>query len=783
MFRKHLALMTAIVVVGLVGLLGFASVAAQSTPSATRSFDTTSVAPGGQVVVTVAVSGYGAAGALIETLPDGFSYVSSTHSDAVANGREVSFTLFGETSVTYTVEASQTATAGDYSFSGEVRGVGDPPPTATVGGATDVTVEAGTTPAPTAEPTVAPTAAPAGSPSGSRSFSPSSVAAGGQVDVTVSVSGYGSAGALIETLPAGFSFVSSTHSDATASGQEVSFTLLGDSSVTYTVRASQTAGRHAFSGEVRGIGTPPPTATVGGATNVTVTAATGGPSGSRSFSPSSVTAGGQVDVTVSVSGYGSAGALIETLPAGFSYVSSTHSDATASGQEVSFTLLGDSSVTYTVRASQTAGRHAFSGEVRGIGTPPPTATVGGATNVTVTAATGGPSASRSFSPSSVERGAQFTVTVAVSGYGSAGALIETLPAGFSYVSSTHSDATASGQEVSFTLLGDSSVTYTVRASQTAGRHAFSGEVRGIGTPPPTATVGGATSVTVTAPVGGPTARRSFSPAWAPPGGQVTVTVAVSGYGAAGALIETLPAGFSFVSSTHSDAMPDGQQVSFTLFGGETSVTYIVQAPQTTGTRAFSGEVRDLEQNSRTVSGTSRLSVGAPPPTPTPRPSTGSGGGSSGGGGGGSFTPAPTATPTPTATPVPQPTATPAPAPTATPVPPAPTATPVPPTATPVPTATPTPTATPVPPAPTATPAPRPTATPTPTATPVPPAPAATATPVPTATPTPTATPVPPAPPVVPEDEGGIPIWLIVLIVLGLAAVVVVGSIAMRSRQR
>ncbi len=780
MFRKHLALMTAIVVVGLVGLLGFASVAAQSTPSATRSFDTTSVAPGGQVVVTVAVSGYGAAGALIETLPDGFSFVSSTHSDAVASGQEVSFTLFGETSVTYTVTASQTA--GDHSFSGEVKGVGDPPTTASVGGATDVTVEAGSTPAGTPTPTATPTAAPAGSPSGSRSFSPSSVAAGGQVDVTVSVSGYGSAGALIETLPAGFSFVSSsTHSGAVASGQEVSFTLLGDSSVTYTVTASQTAGRHAFSGEVRGIGTPPPTATVGGATNVTVTAATGGPSGSRSFSPSSVTAGGQVDVTVSVSGYGSAGALIETLPAGFSFVSSsTHSGAVANGQEVSFTLLGDSSVTYTVTASQTAGRHSFSGEVRGIGTPPPTATVGGATNVTVTAATGGPSGSRSFSPSSVERGAQFTVRVAVSGYGAAGALIETLPAGFSFVSSTHSDATANGQEVSFTLLGDSSVTYTVRASQTAGRHAFSGQVRGIGTPPPTATVGGATDVTVTAPVGGPTARRSFSPAWAPPGGQVTVTVTVSGYGAAGALIETLPAGFSFVSSTHSDAMPNGQQVSFTLFG-ETSVTYTVEAPQTTGTRAFSGEVRDLEQNSRTVSGTSRLSVGAPPPTPTPRPSTGSGGGSGGGGGGGTFTPAPTATPTPTATPVP-PTATPVPTATPTPVPPAPTATPTPaPTATPTPTAT----ATPVPPAPTATPTPRPTATPTPTATatPVPPAPAATATPVPTATPTPTATPVPTTPPVVPEDEGGIPVWVIVLIVLVLAAVVVVGGLAMRSRQR
>ena len=483
-------------------------------------------------------------------------------------------------------------------------------------------------------------------------------------------------------------------------------------------------------------------------------------------------------MTVAVSGYGTAGALIETLPAGFSFVSSsTHSGAVANGQEVSFTLLGDSSVTYTVTASQTAGKHAFSGELRDFDQG--THTVRGTGDVTVTAPAGAASARRSFSPSSVDRGGQVTVTVAVSGdYGQAGALIETLPAGFSFVSSsTHSGAMASGQEVSFTLLGDRSVTYTVTASQTAGKHAFSGELRDFARS--SIVVGGATDVTVTVPAGAPGARRSFSPAWAAPGGQVTVTVTVSGdYGTAGAIIETLPAGFSFVSSsTHSGAVASGQEVSFTLLT-DRSVTYTVEAPQTVGMHGFSGELRDFTGGSYRVSGTSNLRVGAPPPTATPRPpSTGGGGG----GGGGTFTPAPTATPTPTATPVP-PTATPVPTATPTPVPPAPTATPTPrPTATPTPTAT----ATPVPPAPTATPTPRPTATPTPTATatPVPPAPAATATPVPTATPTPTATPVPTTPPVVPEDEGGIPFWVIVLIVLGVVAVVVVGGLAMRSRQR
>ncbi len=96
-----------------------------------------------------------------------------------------------------------------------------------------------------------------------------------------------------------------------------------------------------------------------------------------------------------------------------------------------------------------------------------------------------------------------------------------------------------------------------------------------------------------------------------------------------------------------------------------------------------------------------------------------------------------------------------------PEPPAPEPTPVPPA----------PTPTPVPPAPTPTPVP-------PTATPVPP----TATPVP---PAPTATPVPPAPTAtpVPEDEGGFPAWLVVVIVLGLAAVIAAGVLVVRNRQQ
>ena len=162
-------------------------------------------------------------------------------------------------------------------------------------------------------------------------------------------------------------------------------------------------------------------------------------------------------------------------------------------------------------------------------------------------------------------------------------------------------------------------------------------------------------------------------------------------------------------------------------------------------------------------------------------------------------PAPTPMPTPTpvpATPAPTPMPTPTPVP-ATPAPtPMPTPTPVP--ATPAPTPVPTPTPVPATPAPTATPVP---ATPAPTATPVPATPAPTATPVPatpTATPVtaavapaPVPTPVPTTQPTVEptvapevEEEGGFPLWALILIIV--VAVLVVGggaAYAVRSRTR
>ena len=227
------------------------------------------------------------------------------------------------------------------------------------------------------------------------------------------------------------------------------------------------------------------------------------------------------------------------------------------------------------------------------------------------------------------------------------------------------------------------------------------------------------------------ATRSFAAPWVLPEGELRVTVEVFRYGGFGQLKETLPEGFTFVSSDQAGVVAEveGQTVTFSLLGVE-RVTYTVMAPITPGRYSFTGVILDNQKREAGTGGAVGIRVGpAPTATPTPSPTT---------------TRQPTATPEPTAMPEP--------------------------TATPDPTATPTPTATPEP---TPTPSPQPTATAVPTAMPAPIATAEPATPTATAapaTPTPTAIAAPAASLV--EDtgeQGGLSAWLwLLLVVLGVA---------------
>ena len=239
---KALTMVMVATVIGLVGLLlGLSFVTAQEGPTASRVFSTGSVDPGGPVVVTITATGYGAAGGVVETLPDGFSYVADSVSSSdvrvVVDDQTVRFIFQGATDpFTYTVTAS--STPGTYSFSGKLRD--EDRMDYDVDGPTNIMVNAPMQQGPTA----------------SRAFSTGSVDPGGQVVVTITATGYGAAGGVVETLPDGFSYVADSVSSSdvrvVVDDQTVRFIFQGATDpFTYTVTASSTPGTYSFSGKLR----------------------------------------------------------------------------------------------------------------------------------------------------------------------------------------------------------------------------------------------------------------------------------------------------------------------------------------------------------------------------------------------------------------------------------------------------------------------------------------------------------------------------------------------------
>ena len=222
--------------------------------SAERSLDMTTVAPEGQLTVTITAANYGLGGAVTETLPDGFSYVplsSNLDTDDIQvkiSGQDVTFVLIGE-NVSFTYEVTASMTAGPYSFSGQLDGVDGSAP---VRGDSSVTVGATAT----------------------RTFDRATVAPGNQLTVTITAANYGLGGTVTETLPGGFSYIplsSNLDTDdiqVKISGQDVTFVLIGgDVSFTYRVTASSTARSYNFSGQLNGVDGSAP---VVGASRVTV---------------------------------------------------------------------------------------------------------------------------------------------------------------------------------------------------------------------------------------------------------------------------------------------------------------------------------------------------------------------------------------------------------------------------------------------------------------------------------------------------------------------------------
>ena len=440
-------------------LIAVGMVAAQSAdPSAKREFDKRSVAAGGgPVVATITVSGATQA-VVTESLPTGFTYVSSSLPDNQVrpdpnDGQRIRFVLAdsADNPFTYTVTVSE---AGAISGKLTVDRI-----EYDVTGDDMVTVEEGT------------------DPSATREFDTGSVAAGGgPVVATITVSGATQA-VVTETLPTGFAYVSSSLADSQVrpdpnDSQRIRFVLAdsSDNPFTYKVTVSQT-GSILGNLTVDRVEYP-----VTGDDSVTVPESTDpestDPSAMRALDTRSVAAGGgPVVATITVSGATQA-VVTESLPAGFTYESSSLPDNQVrpdpnDGQRIRFVLAdsADNPFTYTVRVSQT-------GDISGKLTADRVEyDVTGDASVTVQQSAG-PSAMRTFDKRSVAAGGGPVVaTITVSGATQA-VVTETLPAGFTYESSSLPDNQVrpdpnDGQRIRFVLAdsADNPFTYTVTVSQ------------------------------------------------------------------------------------------------------------------------------------------------------------------------------------------------------------------------------------------------------------------------------------------------------------------------------
>jgi hypothetical protein len=168
------AALAIVAMVGALALLAQPGVVEAQSHSASRTFQRTWAAPGGEVRVTITASNYGAFGQVVETLPDGFTFKSATlpSSQIEQEAQVVRFNLFGDSSVNYVVTVP--TTEGRYTFTGVIRNadraersvtghtqfrVGPPPTPAPTSTPTPVPT-ATSTPVPTATPTPEPTATP-----------------------------------------------------------------------------------------------------------------------------------------------------------------------------------------------------------------------------------------------------------------------------------------------------------------------------------------------------------------------------------------------------------------------------------------------------------------------------------------------------------------------------------------------------------------------------------------------------------------------------------------------
>jgi DNA mismatch repair protein MutH len=441
--------------------------------------------------------------------------------------------------------------------------------------------------------------------SATRTLPAEPVSAGELFAVSIEASGYGTMGQVVETLPAGFKYATSTldPSSVDVVGNTVKFYLLGECFFNYTVIASETEGTYYFSGTL--IKEDKGESEVDGAKEIKVEPAKA--IATRTLPAEPVSPSGNFTIGIEASGYGTMGQVVETLPVGFRYVKSTLDPGSVEvvAETVTFTLFGETSFNYTMTVSDLTSTYAIKGML--VDMDRKEYGVGGDTKIVVKSAR----ATRTLLAEPVAPGANFTVGIDVSGYGSFGQVIETLPEGFICVASSLNPESVEviNNTVKFILLGETSFNYTVTASDIVGTYNFSGMLLDMNEKG--YEIGRDTKLVVEKEEETAIATRTLPAEPLSPSTKFTIGIEASDYGTFGQVLETLPEGFVYVDSTldPGSVVVKNSTVRFTLFG-ESSFNYSALASDTTGTYNFSGVLKDVNMNAYVIGGDTEVVVGA-----------------------------------------------------------------------------------------------------------------------------------------------------------------------------
>jgi hypothetical protein len=233
-------------------------------------------------------------------------------------------------------------------------------------------------------------------------------------------------------------------------------------------------------------------------------------------------------------------------------------------------------------------------------------------------------ATRKLPAEPVPADVSFLVEIEVSGYGTFGQVIETLPEGFIYHSTNLDPGQVEPEDKGevpiekrtnkwkFHSLEDvTSFTYTVIAPDREGTYSFSGILKDVKRKE--CEVVGDTKIVVEEAEdedAEPTATRILPEETVAAGECFTIEIEASYYGYFGNIVETLPEGFVYEDSTLNSESIEVEEdtVEFSL-EGEPSFTYTVTAPDEEDTYIFDGILIDEDKNEYDIGGNTEIVVG------------------------------------------------------------------------------------------------------------------------------------------------------------------------------